>query len=358
MARRRTFLVATLSIVLTGASAAIALPATSQATSLSDGIAVHVGASIVKPTASSITKPAAKASKKKVDTTFTFAMIPDTQQEVLRANDTRFINRTRWLVKQKSALDLRFVGHTGDVVNWDTSDHSQMKVASAALKPLEAAHIPYTLSIGNHDTQATKSPGGARDPRRTRALQRDTTVFNDYFNAGRYTSVAGAYERGKVDNLYTTYNAGGVKWMVLVLELWPRRGVVSWAKKVVASHKHYNVIITTHSYLNGGTRIYTKSGYGDTSPKYLYKNLVSKYANIKFVFCGHAGIAAHRVDHGVHGNKIFTFEQTFHSNTTNPVRLITVNTKTGTVKSRIYAPFTHHTYTKYTTSQKYLKVVR
>ena len=61
------------------------------------------------------------------DTTFTFAAMPDTQQEVLRSSDTRFINRTKWLVNQKAALDLRFVTHSGDVVNWDTPSTSSTR---------------------------------------------------------------------------------------------------------------------------------------------------------------------------------------------------------------------------------------
>ena len=70
--------------------------------------------------------------------------------------------------KQKSALDLRFATHSGDVVNWDTPDHEQYEMASAGMKPLEAANIPYTLAIGNHDTMATgdrgRRPGHQDDP--------------------------------------------------------------------------------------------------------------------------------------------------------------------------------------------------
>ena len=78
--------------------------------------------------------------------------------------------------------------------------------------------------------------GGARDPKNTRKLQRDTKTFNAYFNAQRYGGVSGAFESGKVDNIYSLYQAGGTSWMVLVLELWPRQSVVDWAKKQVAAH--------------------------------------------------------------------------------------------------------------------------
>ena len=293
-----------------------------------------------------------------LDPKFSFAAMPDTQQEVLSANDSRFINRSKWLVANKTANDLRWVASSGDVVNWDTPDHSQYKIASAAMVPFEQAKIPYTLTIGNHDTQATMSPGGARDATRTRILQRDTTTFNAFFNAQRYTGVAGAFEANKVDNIYTSYTAGDRQWMVLVLELWPRKAVVDWAKQVVASHPHHNVVIATHNYINGAGSLGTSAGYGDTSPQYLYDNLVKQYTNIKFVVCGHTGQAGLRVDTGVHGNKIISYNQTFHSNTTNPVRLIEVDTSKGTVTSKVYAPATNQTFTAYTTSHTGMTYVR
>ncbi len=136
----------------------------------------------------------------------------------------------------------------------------------------------------------------------------------------------------------------------MALELWPRTGVVNWAKQVVASHPHHNVIITTHNYTDGVGVIGTSAGYGDTSPQYLFDNLVKQYPNIKFVACGHTGQASQRVDTGVHGNKIISFNQTFHSNTTNPVRLIEVDTTAGTVTSKIHAPATNQILTTYATT--------
>ena len=255
--------------------------------------------------------------------------MPDTQQEVLRSSDTRFINRTKWLVNQKSALDLRFATQSGDLVNWDTPEHDQYEVASAGMKPLEAADIPYTIAIGNHDTMATGVGGGARDARMTRIYQRDTRTFNSYFNASRYTKVGGAFESGKVDNIYSLYEAGGVKWMVLVLELWPRKAVVDWAKDAVAGHPDHNVIMVTHDYLDGAGGLGQSAGYGDTSPQYLWDNLISQYPNIKMTFSGHVGWATDRVYTGKNGNKIYSFLTTIHSTTTNPVRLLTVDTAGG-----------------------------
>ncbi|MBM0231276.1 metallophosphoesterase [Micromonospora sp. STR1_7] len=292
------------------------------------------------------------------DTKFSIAVLPDTQQEVLDSTDSRFRNRTDWLVQNRSTLDLRFVTHSGDVVNWDTPDHSQYVIARDAMRPIETAGIPYSLAIGNHDTQATGVGGSARDPAHTRELVRDTTVFNRYFTAGQFGAVKGQFESGKVDNSYSTFEAGGVQWMVLTLELWPRVEAVTWARSVVAAHPRHNVIVVTHDFIDGNGAIEQSASYGATSPQYLFDNLIKQYANIRFVFSGHVGVAANRVDTGVNGNKIYTFLQTFHSNTTNPVRLVEIDTAANSLRTWIHAPYTNQSFGEYDRSFTGIGVVR
>ncbi|MGC5028504.1 carbohydrate-binding domain-containing protein [Micromonospora sp. DT229] len=276
------------------------------------------------------------------DTTFSFAVIPDTQEEVLSAADTRFAQRVNWLLAQRQALDLRFVTHSGDVVNYDTPDHIQYERASAALRPLEQAGVPYTLAIGNHDGQIFGPDGKPRSPAGT--LLRDTAVFNRYFTADRFGQVQGRFEAGKVDNMYATYQAGGVRWLVLILEPWPRRAAVTWAQGVVAAHPQHNVIVVTHHYLESDATIGQGAGSGSTSPQYLFDNLVRRYANIRFVFSGHTGTAASRVDTGVNGNRVYSFLQTFHSRSTNPVRLVEIDTAADTLRTWIHAPHTNENF--------------
>lgn len=59
-------------------------------------------------------------------------------------------------------------------------------------------------------------------------------------------------------------------------------------------------------------------------------------------------MAASRTDIGVNGNKILSLLQTFHSST-NPVRIVEVDTRAGTVNSRVYAPATDTDYDDYST---------
>ncbi|GGC77694.1 metallophosphatase [Tersicoccus solisilvae] len=269
------------------------------------------------------------------DTDFSFAVYPDTQQEVFSTGT--FIGRTNWLIANRKALDLRFVLHTGDVVNWGDKAPAQFTIASAAMAPLEKAGIPYELTIGNHDTAAVCPGGGGCPGKDVRVTVRDTTAFNRYFPTTRFPG-AGFFEKGKVDNSYRTFDAGGLKWLVINLELWARPAAIEWARSVVATHPRHNVIVQTHSYLKADGGISGSAGYGYSSPSYLWNRLIRQYANIRFVFSGHTGQSAYRTDVGNHGNKIVSMLGTFHSNTTNPVRIVTVHTAVGTVGTRVYGP--------------------
>lgn len=290
------------------------------------------------------------------DTKFTLAVIPDTQTEVVKLTDPRFRNRAAWLADHEKSLDLRYALQVGDLVNWGSVDPRQFTKVSEDIAPLEAA-VPWAGAIGNHDTAAVCEGGSACPGARTEATIRDTTAYNRTFPVSRFDDVRGTFESGKIDNAYRTFSAGGVDWMVLNLELWPRTSAVSWARSVVADHPRHNVIVVTHDYLDSDGSIDGGSGgYGATSPRYLYDNLIKVYPNIKLVLSGHVGNSAARTDTGQNGNKIVSLLQTFHS-TTNPVRLVEVETAQGTITSRVYAPYTDTSYSGYSTSASGLSFV-
>lgn len=277
------------------------------------------------------------------DPEFTFAVIPDTQQEVHRRDDQRLQHRSDWLVANRSRLDLRWAVQVGDLVDWDTDDHYQYELARKGMQPLIDAKLPMFLNIGNHDSQATTVGGGARDPRYTRTLARMTQVMNSYFSVADYSIPVGSFEPGKLDNTYTRLKAGGKNWLILNLELWPRSEVIKWAAGLISYHKHHNVIIATHSVVDQKGHLSSGPNYGSTTPRYLWDHLVKKYPNVKFVVCGHTGTAKNFVMKGSKGNKIYVMLTTYHSNTDNPVRLVRVNTRNQTVSTWVEGPWTNKT---------------
>lgn len=291
------------------------------------------------------------------DTTFTLAVVPDTQNESNSANDPRFANRVDWLVQNKSAIDLRYAVQVGDIVNWGNAVPAQFTNVSTGIKPLEAS-VPWAGAIGNHDTAAVCVGGSGCPGANANVAVRDTRAYNAAFPVSRFPNLRGTFETGKIDNAYQTFSAGGVDWLVLSLELWPRASAITWARSVVASHPDHNVIVTTHAYLDGdGSISGSNGGYGATSPRYLFDNLIKVYPNVKMVLSGHVGDSAVRTDTGVNGNKVVSLLQTFHS-PTNPVRLVEIDTAAGVVNSRVYAPYTKTDYPAYRTQTTGLSFVR
>ncbi len=270
---------------------------------------------------------------------FTLAVIPDTQQETVGTSG-RFDNRMQWLADNKAALNLQMVLHVGDMCNWDTPDHQMFVRASAGMEILDKARIPYAIALGNHDTAAVKE-GGSAAPGNTHTNLRITTTYNTYFPSTRFARLGGMFQPGKMDNAYHKFEAGGLDWLVINLELWPRSEVVEWAKGVVREHPKHNVIIVTHSHLTGaGTINQTNGGYGDNSPQFVFDNLLKVYPNVRLVFSGHNGTHGYRTDQGTTGNTLYQFLQCYHDNAANPTRLIEIDPDNGTMKARVFCPST------------------
>ncbi|MFT4288632.1 metallophosphoesterase [Nocardioides sp.] len=288
------------------------------------------------------------------DTAFTLAVLGDTQSEVLSPTKTTFATRTSWLAAHRQELDLRFVAHTGDLVNWGWLVPAQFDMATAAMATLTTAGLPWQVAVGNHDTAAvgwdgqegSRGYGGSAyqgnpecaerfgDDCKTWLLVRNTDAFNSRISASDEGAVAETFE-GKLENSYSTFEAAGHTWLVLNVELWPRQEALTWAAGVLAAHPDDNVIILTHSYLTADGSLAGNGGYGALPATEIYNQLVARYANVKLVFSGHEGVTAERID-TPGGRKVAAFL----GNETGGVgvtRLVDIDAANGVVSTRWWA---------------------
>lgn len=308
--------------------------------------------------------------------TFSIAVIGDTQTETNLDSDPRFRNRTAWLAENKNALDLRYVVHTGDMVNWGWLDPQQYTRARSAMARLTSAGLPWSVAVGNHDTRAvgwngSNGYGGgayANNPEcrtrlspaqcDTKLLIRKTNEFNASFPADRLAGLGGTFEAGKIDNAWTTFTANNTKWLVLNLEFAPRKSAVEWARKVISSHSKYNVILDTHYYLSGNGAISrSNAGYGETSGKYIYDQIVSKYSNVKIVVSGHVGGYASRTDTNK-GNTTATYLGNDLGGSDNPVRILTINTANGKLTNTVYSKVKPGKATVHSTGRTKISIIK
>ena len=140
--------------------------------------------------------------------TFSFAVMPDTQNEAIDPANQQMPKRIAWLLAHRETLDLRWVLHSGDVQNWDTPTHDQYVNMSNWFTPLTAAGLPWILTPGNHDTAAVCPGGSACDGADASVGVRDTTTWNAYYPPQRF-GLEGVFEPGKSDNGWRTFEAAG-----------------------------------------------------------------------------------------------------------------------------------------------------
>ena len=119
----------------------------------------------------------------------------------------------------------------------------------------------------------------------------------------------GVHEKGKLENHYQFLEIHGRKWLVLSLEMGPRKAVIKWANQVLAEHKDHPAIILTHGYLYydnqrynhrlGRQRATPHNFYGEGADgEQLWNAMVRTHPNVMLVVCGHlsSGYVGYRVD--------------------------------------------------------------
>ena len=293
---------------------------------------------------------------------------PDTQAEVVASATTRLPHRTDWLVDRRDELDLRFVAQVGDLTNWGwLVVQPAGNVASQAMKPLEDAGIPYSVSVGNHDTRAARLGRSRRLRRRTLTsttpsassvsrtaecrtplLVRHTEEINGVLRR-RHASVrsTGSSSPGKIDNIYLDLlrrrpALDGARPRAAT----PGPSVVEWARprRRAPPHpqRHRQHPLLPRRGKNPIRR--TPRSTASTSPRAMWQDLVSRHPNIKIVVSGHVGPRRRAVDRGRAGNKIVGPPRLLPLRaTTNPVRLLRINADANVLRTRIVAPATDET---------------
>lgn len=257
-------------------------------------------------------------------------------------------SQTQWVADHADSID--FVLQQGDMT--DHNIDKEWEVATAAMTLMDGK-VPYAFVMGNHDLGKNSN-------------KRDSELFNKYFPYGKYSQTknfGGAFEVGKMDNVWYTFKAGGVKWLILCLEFGPRNCVLDWAGEVVSRHPRHKVIVNTHAYMYSDD---TRMGEGDRwlPQKYglgkdtgvdavnhgeqMWDKLVRRHPNILFVFSGHVlnGGVGTLVSTGDHGNKVYQMLANFQDGVkgsnrgkTGFLRIINIDIKKRMVSVETYSPY-------------------
>jgi predicted phosphodiesterase len=216
---------------------------------------------------------------------FTVVLFPDTQYYSLNTPDT-YRRQTQWVADNRTAENIRFAIHLGDITHKNTPTEWQR--ASAAHQILEDAHVRYSMLPGNHDY--VRDHGN---------LRRNTDNYNSFFGPERFIgqdAYGGAYG-GRNDNNVMFFENDDLRFMVVSLEFAATKDAICWADSVIARHPDRRVIVATHCYLDKdgnyqgdcATSYHTVGASGEE----LFDELVAKHSNIFMVVAGHVYGSSH-----------------------------------------------------------------
>ena len=211
---------------------------------------------------------------------FTIIALPDTQH-YSEAFPHIFTAQTQWIVDNKTARNIVFVTHEGDIVEHN-SNLAEWQAANASMSLLDGV-VPYGMGPGNHDVP--------------------TTLYNQFFPYTRYQGEPwyGGHYGTTNDNNFQLFSAGGMDFVIVHLTFCPPAAAVTWADSVLKSHPDRVGIVTTHAYLDGAAQ---RTTHVCGSTQFLWDGLAVPNPNLRFMLSGHVHAESRRTDI-VNGQPVF-----------------------------------------------------
>ena len=267
---------------------------------------------------------------------FTIVALPDTQLYSLR-HPKIFIGQTEWIKGERDSLNIVGVVHEGDITHKNTE--AEWVVADEAMSVLDGV-VPYYLAVGNHDMKLAKPRG-----------DRDSKLFRKHFPVSRFEreSWYGGHFGGGMENAFYYLDAGGMKFLVICLEIGPTDDALDWANRVLSEHKEYRTIVLTHIYtylddtrVGEGDKWHPRS-YGNDGEQ-IWEKFVRKHENIFLVLSGHVlGDGLGRLTSvGDHGNRVHQVLANYQMKANGGngwLRIMTFVPKEDKITVRTYSPY-------------------
>ncbi len=181
---------------------------------------------------------------------FTIAVLPDTQNYAASLHGGTpeiFKAQTQWIADNRDNLNIVYVPHLGDCVNYADREE-EWKHADAAFRILEGPRpIPYGIAVGNHDKYIYRPLPVFIDGVRIETTQ----LYNRYFGTARFKERPWYGENYGVDNdnFYHLFSAGGLDFIAVFFEYAAGSDALGWADELLEKHRDRRAIIVSHSLL-------------------------------------------------------------------------------------------------------------
>lgn len=202
------------------------------------------------------------------DYDFCFAWETDTQYYAEEWQN-HFLNINNWIVNNADERKIKYVIHTGDIVD-DVDMTYEWENADEAMGILDKAGMSYGVLGGNHDVAAGLA---------------DYENYYKYFGENRFKSqntYGESYKNNK--GHYDLISEGGQDFVIVYMSWNIYQEEIDWMNQVLQQYSDRKAILCFHTYTN----VKQSSGtYLDYYGQLVQKNVVAKNPNVFAVLNGH-----------------------------------------------------------------------
>ncbi|NGP45171.1 metallophosphoesterase, partial [Bacillaceae bacterium SIJ1] len=198
------------------------------------------------------------------DYDYTFVWMTDTQYYA-QSYPHIFKSQVEWIRDQQEEMDIKYVFHTGDIVNV-YNNLRQWEVADKHMSILEDANIPYGVLAGNHDVEQQTI---------------DYNMYEQYFGEYRFAEqhyYGESYKNNR--GHYDLISAEGNDFIMLYMGWGVNEEGIAWMNDVLARYPNRMAILNFHEYL------LTSANRSDVGVR-VYENVVKPNPNVIAVLSGH-----------------------------------------------------------------------
>ena len=252
---------------------------------------------------------------------FTIVALPDTQ---MYSNNYPqiFQSQTQWIVANKDDLNIVFVTHEGDIVDY-ANVTAQWSNANAAMSVLDG-QVPYGVLAGNHDMYPSGNVSG-------------TQMYNTYFPYTRYDGQSwyGGHYGTTNDNNFELFSASGVDFVIIHLQFQYNLPTLqaNWVNNVLQTYGNRSAIIDAHYLLDNN------SSFSSIGSQIF--NAVKGNPNLFLMLCGHIAGEYQRSD-TYNNHTIYTLCADYQSRAlggSGYLRLLEFSPSTNTIHVKTYSPY-------------------
>lgn len=195
---------------------------------------------------------------------YSFIWMSDTQY-YSQSYPQIFDTMTKWIVNNRQEMNIRYVFHTGDLVDKSYEPYQWLN-ADQFMKTLDNDKMPYGVLAGNHDVNHKDE---------------DYSEYSRYFGAARFED-NDYYGESYKDNRghYDLISEKGQDFIMLYMGWGVTQEDMNWMNKVLAKYPERKAILNFHEYLLVSGQ---RSPIGNT----IFEQVVKPNKNVLAVLSGH-----------------------------------------------------------------------